>query len=597
MREDFISRHPIEQVCAERGIKLIGSGNERMARCPMHADRKPSFCVTISKQLWTCYAGCGGGSVIDLLCKLDNISPHDFCVKHEIGNGEPRGFFRRAVEKLKPKVKPEIKSLFTPRTKIKPPEEEDSNIEKIYSYQDVFGLEVYQVVRYKPKDFRQRHREDDRWVWSMQNVERVLYHLPEVNQSPTVIVAEGERDCDSLVGLGFVATTNVGGAGKWLDSYSEHLEGKEIIICGDNDEPGQKHVRQVFDSVADKAKVVKILHLPKSVKDVSDYIATFKTPQEAKNSLEAIVGAAPPLIKGKELPIYGVWELERNYARHATMLADYSLDLSKMIPSWRGQVRPLVPGEVMTLVGDTGSCKTALTQAIFVSAIPMPTVLFELELPDDLMFERFVAMRRQMMCIDVERQYVEGRHIGEAALREEFNNLYVCTKSRLTIEQIDDYICRSELKIGERPKVVGIDYVQLVKGKGDGRRERIAQIAEDIKVLAKERNVIVIVTSQVARPKEGEKAIGLHSAKEAGEIESSSGFMLGFWRDEKNWQIIHSRILKMTKGKSGLETDFNFDGSRMMITERPKIDPADIPAPPPQVRQRKATRARAYPDD
>ena len=38
---------------------------------------------------------------------------------------------------------------------------------------------------------------------------------------------------------------------------------------------------------------------------------------------------------------------------------------------------------------------------------------------------------------------------------------------------------RSELKLGERPRVVLIDYIQLVAGSGENRREKISNIAED----------------------------------------------------------------------------------------------------------------------
>ena len=47
--------------------------------------------------------------------------------------------------------------------------------------------------------------------------------------STTVFVVEGEKDADNLAALGLVSTTNVGGAGKWRESYNDALRAE----CGD----------------------------------------------------------------------------------------------------------------------------------------------------------------------------------------------------------------------------------------------------------------------------------------------------------------------------------------------------------------------------
>ena len=101
-----------------------------------------------------------------------------------------------------------------------------------YKYNDESGKQLFQVVRYKvppPKNktFLQRHEgESGGWVWNMKGVRRVPYHLPEVIAAQTVIVVEGEKDADKLVSLGFVATTNVGGAEKWRPSTMRFSVGK-----------------------------------------------------------------------------------------------------------------------------------------------------------------------------------------------------------------------------------------------------------------------------------------------------------------------------------------------------------------------------------
>ena len=73
---------PLTRLCEHYGLTLEKHGKDLAARCPFHEDSTPSFIVTPEKNLWNCLAGCGGGSVIDLVMRREKIA------------------FRRAVERL-----------------------------------------------------------------------------------------------------------------------------------------------------------------------------------------------------------------------------------------------------------------------------------------------------------------------------------------------------------------------------------------------------------------------------------------------------------------------------------------------------------------
>jgi hypothetical protein len=160
-----------------------------------------------------------------------------------------------------------------------------------YDYRDGNGVLLYQVVRYAPKDFRQR-RPDGRggWVWRLGSVQRVLYRLPELlaaAYSKTVFIPEGEKDVDNLVALGLTATCNVGGAGKWRSDYSEFLRGRPVVILPDADDPGRDHARQVADALSGIAASVRVLEIPGlgAETDVSDWL-------EAGGTVEQLVSMA-----------------------------------------------------------------------------------------------------------------------------------------------------------------------------------------------------------------------------------------------------------------------------------------------------------------
>ncbi len=237
----------------------------------------------------------------------------------------------------------------------------------------------------------------------------------------------------------------------------------------------------------------------------------------------------------------------------------------------------MVPGDLAIIIGDTGSGKTTVLQQLAECALPLPTLMFELELPPTDLFERFVANNASMTCRAVESAYRDCNDSMGEKLEIAFKNLFICTESKITLSDLENYIHRSALKIGERPRVVLIDYIQIMSGDGVSKREKISDIAEGLKVLAKQTRTIIICTSQVKRTDGEDPELGLHSAKESGSIENSCGYLLGVWRDNEDASLMHVKVLKATKGGSGTHVFCNFDGERSRIKERSKISNDDVP--------------------
>ncbi len=136
-----------------------------------------------------------------------------------------------------------------------------------YDYTDERGELLSQVVRYRPKGFRQR-RPDGRggWLWSLGNTRRVLYRLPELLESiamkSPIFIAEGEQAVDALVKLGVPATCSPGGAGKWRNEYSKEFTGANVVILPDADEQGEQHAKTVSKLLTGIASNVSTLRLP-----------------------------------------------------------------------------------------------------------------------------------------------------------------------------------------------------------------------------------------------------------------------------------------------------------------------------------------------
>jgi len=554
-REEFIAKNPIMTVLEHRGVRVIGGGAQRSVKCPFHEDRTASMSVNVTTGLWHCHAGCGGGSVIDLIARFDNITPIQVLKSAGVnGNGHVHRIATRE-EPLK------WETVAT------------------YNYEDTLGNIVYQVVRqHAPvkdkecgyvKTFRQRRPVANGWVWDMEGVERVLYRLPEWANEKSVWIVEGEKDAETLIAMGFNATCNVGGAGKWLDAYTESLHKKHVTICGDNDEVGKNHVKTVFDSIAGKVKTLRLVKVPESFKDVSDYAASFDNKEDCKHALEALWDAAMPHVKGVGMPIYKMSELEPGYERFVQNLKHTAYNLGKWIPGMY-KLRGLVPGDLALILAGTGIGKTASLTNIAKSARPLPTLFFELELPAETMYERSMALSRNLACKEVETTYKNGESLGENAVDSDWPHLYICTQPALTVKDLEMLISRSELKIGQRPKLVLLDYIQLMKGQGKSRYERISQVAEDLKNMAKALQTIVIVSSQVSRKgDDSHPDVTLQDGKDSGSLENSSGLVLGLWRPSSDTAKI--RVLKSTKGGAGMEFECDYNVKTLAITERSKV--------------------------
>ena len=171
-----LARGEAYPMSAESVAQALGgkkSGNEYVVRCvvPGHEDNNPSLYITDGKN---------GGIVVRWPRRL-----------------RKRGLWPAAAAKTKPQ----------------------REVSATYPHEDENHAVLYEVVRYKPKDFRQR-RPDGKggWLWSMGDIERVPFRLPDVKDAikakEIIFVCEGEKDCDNLANTGITATTNPGGAGK-----------------------------------------------------------------------------------------------------------------------------------------------------------------------------------------------------------------------------------------------------------------------------------------------------------------------------------------------------------------------------------------------
>jgi hypothetical protein len=184
---------------------------------------------------------------------------------------------------------------------------DDDPIIATYDYTDEAGQVLFRKVRTAAKKFWQQHPDGHGgWVSGIKNIRRVLYRLPELIEAiateRTVLVAEGERDVNSLHKMNVPATCNPEGASepgkkpKWRAEISEALRDADIVIIPDHDDSGYAHADAIAEQSNGIAKSVRILewadYWPSCPKggDVSDWLAAGHT----RTDLDALIARAEP---------------------------------------------------------------------------------------------------------------------------------------------------------------------------------------------------------------------------------------------------------------------------------------------------------------
>lgn len=236
------------------------------ACCPAHEDRTPSLSINDGNDgiVVYCHAGCDQRSVVMALQAMGAWP------------------------------------VFEKKQQAPAPEKKAGKIKDCYDYKTETGELLFQVVRFEPKDFRQRCPDPlaaGGWKWSIKHLKQLVpYRLPELLASDIkkwIFIVEGEKDANNLAKLGVTVTTFAQGAGKWRTEYTQWFQGRNVCILPDNDDPGRAHAELIAENIHGVAADIKILNLPDLPPkgDVSDWL---EAPGNDKPKLGKLITAAQP---------------------------------------------------------------------------------------------------------------------------------------------------------------------------------------------------------------------------------------------------------------------------------------------------------------
>lgn len=253
--------------------------------CPVHeagGDHKPSLLVgendVDGKILLHCRSvGCSNESIVSAVgLEMKDLWPPDTRPKDRSGS----------VSATATKVRQEVVAT--------------------YDYTTKDGGMIFQKQRLEPgtegrsKDFKIRKpKKGGGWEYKLGKCEKPLFNLPVVTRAKPdvpILIVEGEKCVRRLSDLGFVATCNYEGGGKWHKRYNETLRDRYVFVIPDNDEVGETHWRKVSENLIGIAKAVCRIDLPDAEKawGPDDWLDPEKGGHDVQE-LVALLHAAEPV--------------------------------------------------------------------------------------------------------------------------------------------------------------------------------------------------------------------------------------------------------------------------------------------------------------
>jgi hypothetical protein len=278
---------------------LVGKphpGGDYDAHCPLHEDDKRSARINFKKGVWKCFAGCGGGSLRNL---LDRMGEGVRATKK--GGKSPK------LKRTAKKVTMEDVKLWH-RALLADEEARDflwrvryilrETIERFHlgwdSSSGAYTIPILNddgslrnVRKYRPG------ASADRKIWwanKKQPGESVPLYPPKVlKRNKWVVLCEGEMDALVAIQHGFPAISGTAGASTWHVEWSKEFDGKTVFIAYDRDATGDRAARMVAEHLEPHAKAIYIVTIPidKKGADVSDFFLKGKEPEDFYNVLRS----------------------------------------------------------------------------------------------------------------------------------------------------------------------------------------------------------------------------------------------------------------------------------------------------------------------
>jgi replicative DNA helicase len=331
-----------------------------------------------------------------------------------------------------------------------------------------------------------------------------------------------------------------------LVTLADHLNGK-LQSVGDVDYlaslldgvPDRPHIEHYVSIVSAFSRRRRLLALCQStMNDCEDHAnSTEDCLSIALDRLLELAGTTSR--KSAKIVDYSFDVYDRIKRAANTPLSDLPIGLPTGLKSIDHMTTGLRPGELWILASWTGEGKTVLATQIIVENVRRNSAVlwFTHE-----MNRRQVLLR---MIPQITNGVVKGRHLRDprnmmASHMAEFERtqsvidawpLWVNDAASMEIGHL---VAHSMAMIKQHKiKLIAVDYLQLVKGRGDSRYDKVSDVSNSLRELAKNSGVPILAVSQMARPENRDKRQPrIFDLKESGSIEQDAHVIIMPYRPQ-----------------------------------------------------------------
>lgn len=223
------------------------------------------------------------------------------------------------------------------------------------------------------------------------------------------------------------------------------------------------------------------------------------------------------------------------------------------------------PGDLILVGGRPSAGKTmaSLNLALGWARRGQRVAYFSLETSPDKIWDRLIAAEFGLSFAEVKRGEVatDDGELQQDAAQFARLPIYVCQAAGRSVAWMRAQTARLQADIAV------VDYVQLIRGKGDSRYEAVTQISIDLHEWAQSDKVVVVGLCQLSR--QGSEAPRLSDLRESGQLEQDADvvILLNKKTDPETGHTDYT--LDIAKNKEGItgELKMFFDGERQRLRE------------------------------
>ena len=197
------------------------------------------------------------------------------------------------------------------------------------------------------------------------------------------------------------------------------------------------------------------------------------------------------------------------------------------------------PSDLIVLAARPAMGKTAFALNMALNAAVRQkkgVLIFSLEMSNSQIFQRFISGEARVPLGKLRNGFLnqeEWGRVGLAVGRLAESPIHIADVPNVTVMEIRAIARR--IKSAEQLDMIVIDYLQLIKGRGnEGRQQEISEISRSLKMLARELSVPIIALSQLSRAVESrpDKRPMLSDLRDSGAIEQDADSVVFLYRDD-----------------------------------------------------------------